>query len=329
MPIRAKCSGCQTVVGAPDAAAGKKVKCPKCAGLIAVPAAAVSDFEVVDDAAPPPPAKPAVARAIPAKPAKPKAEFEVVDDEEIDDKPAKKKGKPKKPVVVEDDDEEEDDDDDDRPRKKKSAKAGGPPWLLIRLGILIFIGAILIGGVYLWKFGGSSNSSTGSAGNTAAGGREGPKFVELNDPAGGFFVLVPTEPVKDPGSVPGLQGNAWKSVTTDGKTTVKVGSFNLPPGIFPMDRAVDPAAALAQMDPRAIDAKGYTKVKQEQKLIGGKMGVLVVLAPNTPAGTPGRQHVVTGIVFDEKGKLYGIEITGAEAADDQLINTVFNSFRIL
>jgi DNA-directed RNA polymerase subunit RPC12/RpoP len=330
MPIRAKCGGCGAVVGAPEAAAGKKVKCPKCAELILVPAA-TSDFEVVDDDEPPPvKAKPVVAKAIPAKPAKAPAEFEVVEDADDDEPPAKKpKAKPKKRVVEEEED--DDDDADDRPRKK-GKKAGGPPWLLIRLGILLLVGTLLIGGVYLWKFGGKdSGGDSGNGNNNPAGGgnnNAGPKFVELNDPAGGFSVLVPTQATKDTG-MPGLQGSSWKSVTADGRTTVKVGSYTLPPGIFPMDRAVDAGAALAQMDPRLLDGKGYTKVKQEPKQIGGKMGVMVVLEPKNEPGKLPKQHIVIGIAFDEKGKLFGIEITSAEAADAQLVNTVFNSFRIL
>ncbi|MBN9518901.1 hypothetical protein J0H58_10345 [bacterium] len=40
MPIPVVCANCQTRLNAPDAAAGKKVKCPKCQAVMAVPAAA-------------------------------------------------------------------------------------------------------------------------------------------------------------------------------------------------------------------------------------------------------------------------------------------------
>jgi len=39
MPIRVQCAGCQTVLNAPDAAAGKALKCRQCGGRVPVPAA--------------------------------------------------------------------------------------------------------------------------------------------------------------------------------------------------------------------------------------------------------------------------------------------------
>ena len=40
MPVKVKCSGCQTVLNAPDRVRGKAVKCPKCGTAIRVPAEA-------------------------------------------------------------------------------------------------------------------------------------------------------------------------------------------------------------------------------------------------------------------------------------------------
>ena len=98
MSIAVVCSKCSAKLSAPDSAAGKRVKCPKCQNAIAVP------------------------QALPAEP-----EFEVVEDEP---QPAKKPAtKPKVKAVVELDDEDEaprtkrrvndDDEDDDQPKKKK------------------------------------------------------------------------------------------------------------------------------------------------------------------------------------------------------------------
>ena len=127
MPIPVVCPGCSAKLNAPDAAAGKKLKCPKCAGVIAVPSAD-ADFEVVEDEPAPPPKKPAPAPA-PAKPiAKPSVRAVVEEDDEDDEKPKKK---PAKAVVEVDDDEEEekpkkkakavveDDEEDEKPKKKK------------------------------------------------------------------------------------------------------------------------------------------------------------------------------------------------------------------
>lgn len=57
MPIPVVCGNCQTRLNAPDAAAGRKVKCPKCQTVMPVPAAA--------DAAPPPPPPPPAAGGSP------------------------------------------------------------------------------------------------------------------------------------------------------------------------------------------------------------------------------------------------------------------------
>jgi TM2 domain-containing membrane protein YozV len=53
MPIIVTCPSCSTTLKAPDAAAGKKVKCPKCTSPITVPAPApapVADPEPVEEA---------------------------------------------------------------------------------------------------------------------------------------------------------------------------------------------------------------------------------------------------------------------------------------
>src|SRR5581483_1241549 len=55
MPVSVTCP-CGAKLTAPDAAAGKKVKCPKCGHPVAVPAAA--GFEVVDEEEPAPATRP-------------------------------------------------------------------------------------------------------------------------------------------------------------------------------------------------------------------------------------------------------------------------------
>ena len=55
MSIVVTCPSCAANIKAPDAAAGKKVKCPKCTSTIAVPAAAPPPvFDDFTDDAPPP-----------------------------------------------------------------------------------------------------------------------------------------------------------------------------------------------------------------------------------------------------------------------------------
>lgn len=63
MPIAVKCPGCQAALKAPDTLAGKRVKCPKCQGVIPVPAPA----PVAEEAPAPAPApvvKPRTRRSV-------------------------------------------------------------------------------------------------------------------------------------------------------------------------------------------------------------------------------------------------------------------------
>jgi hypothetical protein len=111
MPTTVQCPGCSSRLNAPDAAAGKKVKCPKCQTLIVVPA-----------------------------PRPPAAGFEVVDDRTAL-KPARSKG-PAAPAVEAD--VQLEDDPDDRPRKKRRKAAGPPPGVLIAAAaacVLLLAGA--------------------------------------------------------------------------------------------------------------------------------------------------------------------------------------------
>ena len=47
MPIQVTCPSCKTMFNAPDSAAGKKAKCPKCSGVIQIPTPVV-DEEILD-----------------------------------------------------------------------------------------------------------------------------------------------------------------------------------------------------------------------------------------------------------------------------------------
>jgi hypothetical protein len=68
MPIDVTCPGCQATLRAPDAAAGKKIKCPKCQTVADVPAAAPPAGNQVSAAPPPPPQPLATAAPAPAPP---------------------------------------------------------------------------------------------------------------------------------------------------------------------------------------------------------------------------------------------------------------------
>ena len=77
MSIAVVCSHCSAKLNAPDSAAGKKVKCPKCQSVITVPEALAPEFEVVEDE--------------PQAPKKPKAVVKAAVELDDDDEPPRKK----------------------------------------------------------------------------------------------------------------------------------------------------------------------------------------------------------------------------------------------
>jgi DNA-directed RNA polymerase subunit RPC12/RpoP len=136
MPISVLCGACSAKLNAPDAAAGKKVKCPKCGSPLVIPVPS-NDFEVVEDEPAP---KPTTAKA------KPKPVL-LEEDDEDNAPPPKKAGK--KPVVVDDEEEVE---DAPKPKKKKSKgktkkAAGNNLPFLIGGGVL---GLALVGFLVYW-----------------------------------------------------------------------------------------------------------------------------------------------------------------------------------
>ena len=173
MSILVVCPGCSSKLNAPDTAAGKKVKCPKCQGAVPVPAPEATAFEVVEPkpAAPPESERPTRAASRPTAKA--------ADDED----------RPRKRRRDEDEDEDEDErprgkrrdeDEDDRPRKKgkKVPKAGGVPPVLLFGGIAAAVLAVGFA-VYWFGFRDGSGDSTASPGpGPAPGGTPGPGGVQ-------------------------------------------------------------------------------------------------------------------------------------------------------
>jgi phage FluMu protein Com len=121
MPINVTCPTCNATLRAPDTAAGKQIKCPKCQTVITVPGAAAPPESQVTPAAPPPP----MATAAPAK--------AVVSDYEEENRPRRR---------------ERDDDYDDRPRRRwrrSSGKGDQQSSSNNGLSIGLGIGAIALG----------------------------------------------------------------------------------------------------------------------------------------------------------------------------------------
>lgn len=188
MAIAVLCPGCNARLNAPDSAAGKNVKCPKCATLMTIPSAtADDDFEVVDDS----PQSPGRAAPPPAT-RKPVKTDVMLDDDDDDDRPRRRR--------------DDDDDDDDRPKKKKKgkkkAKSGGlSPGVMIAIafGALLVLGGGGIGIYYATRDKSketTSNTSGGGGGRSDSGGKAAPPagWVSFSPPSGGFKVYMPIAP---------------------------------------------------------------------------------------------------------------------------------------
>jgi hypothetical protein len=147
MSIAVVCTNCSAKLNAPDSAAGKKVKCPKCQTSMIVPEPLPEEpaFEVVDE---PEPAK------------KPKAKATVADDEEEEEKPRKNRveaeseeeEKPRKKRQA-----ERDEDDEERPKKKrkKQEESEGNSMMVRNIigGVVLLVLLGVAGWVYYDKFG--------------------------------------------------------------------------------------------------------------------------------------------------------------------------------
>ena len=110
MPISVLCPSCNSKLNAPDSAAGKRVKCPKCQVLMELPAAE-PDYEELDDEPAPPPI---MAKSKPKPAGKP-----VTEEEDDDEQPVRRKPHRRR---AESDDEENDDEENERPSKRRASR---------------------------------------------------------------------------------------------------------------------------------------------------------------------------------------------------------------
>lgn len=338
MPISVLCPSCSATVHAPDSAAGKRAKCPKCHEIMILPSNEpedvvedVEDFEVVDE--PAPKRKPRV----------------VVDDDEDDedDTPVKKKpksrggettsAKRKARVVVADDDDDDFEEDEERPSRTskkgsqanrprkngKSKSSDGPPkGLLIGGGLLLVL--LIAGGLYFALRGGSGSGSTSSTSSAS----KGPNWVKFEAPDGSFVSAFP-DGAPEPETLESLAqksggGNANPEDVKKGMDVLKTLGVKMEGWsreyqgrrytVFVM--AAPPALA-AQFTPEAIMQQGAGQkgagqnkdlVKSESAFssggIQGKQMVTQNKATNrwsfARVGTPGQGKILAIVVESEK-----------------------------
>jgi hypothetical protein len=179
----------------PDAATGKRVKCPKCQTVIAVPAAEPDVVEVGDDEPTPPPRKSVAAAKPPTRPAPARRDDD--DDDEDRPRPAKAAVRKSRPARDEDD---EDDYDDDEPRPRRGKKGGGKKKGmsgltigLIAAGALVVLGGVGYG-VYALAF--KEKDKTVDKGSGDGSGTDGKAKVpdgwkKVDGSAAGFTAYLP------------------------------------------------------------------------------------------------------------------------------------------
>ena len=111
MSISVLCPSCNSKLNAPDSAAGKRVKCPKCQVLMELPAPE-PEYELLDGT------PPIIAKAKPKPPSKQAIE----EEDDSDDRPVRKKQSRR---AESDDEPDEDEDEDGRPAKRRAANRRG------------------------------------------------------------------------------------------------------------------------------------------------------------------------------------------------------------
>jgi hypothetical protein len=331
MPITVACS-CGAKLRAPDAAAGKRVKCPKCGSPVPVPAAD-ADFEVIDDPPPPPVKKmPTVAAAVKRKP-EPVEVNEAVDEDDEDEKPKKKK--PRR--------ERDEDDEDEKPKKKGKRRVGKnreeeKKKRTIRL-ILGIVGAVVVLGVMVGVIMAVLhviNNDPAKAGLPAQ-----PTQPKVATPptgwktfkAGGMSVWIPesvtlTERVPEPGEKnPAVTASkSWtnfdpKNPPQGAVAIYEIGRGQLEPAFADKFRQ-DPTAAWDELLKKAnAGAAAGVNITATDDTLGGERGKQIVIRlPNDVRVTS--RSVVKG------GEMYTASVLSRGAGeDDPAVKNFFDGFR--
>ncbi|MGL6073496.1 MAG: hypothetical protein ACRC8S_04960 [Fimbriiglobus sp.] len=328
MPLSSVCPTCSTKLNAPDSAAGKRVKCPKCQTILVLAAPEVEDdagFEVVEPEKPPL----RVAKLIDspkAAPAKPKRIMDAVEEPkpsenyDLDDD---EKPRPKSRSSRRDDDEDEDD-YKPKPRKKKAKKrsssssSGGNSKLAAIGGVLFTI--LVIVGVCLKVYSAYYNvdkiynkptrpdpnqaASGGPGGNAPTGSN----WQEFTVPELGLTVSTP---------VPMMDGRAQAGAAVQ----------NIPSFLIYMGANGDSEYAITsfEVDPAQAprgNVNGFLDKALTDFGNGAGLGSPVRISDATLAGTKGRQAVfqngkygVMRVVFT-RGKMLIIGVVSRKSLDE-------------
>ncbi|MBX9625340.1 MAG: zinc-ribbon domain-containing protein [Gemmataceae bacterium] len=304
MPIPVACPGCSARLNAPDVAAGKRVKCPKCQTLIPVPAA--SDEEVDE-----PTARPSARRPR---------------DEGDDDRPRRR---PR----------DDEDDADDRPRPKRRRAAAGSGGVPVWAWAVGGVGLLAAAGVVLWLTVGGKGGEVRPLDATAPKPGDGAVGVDRAERKelkpgekveGGRSVGLPTvEPgpdgwakVDDPvhGVRVELPGRAFSvaMAANDRKAAADRG-YNQAEWSAMMDRAEGKAEVLMYRrttpDPYPSDPAGLWDAFDKTQLRSTRLDTTPpTTAPATVDGRPAAEVRYRGVTFKERSARAGLG--AADEPDD-------------
>jgi hypothetical protein len=267
MPIPVQCTGCPVRLNAPDTAAGKMVKCPKCQTLVPVPSAAPApppptpappppraaalDFD--DEPTPAPVKKLGTAPKPAAKPAPPPEPLGL-DDEPAEEPPARKSGTAPRPAARKphDDDEEEEETDKKSRRKRRGAAAGGPPVaLVLSIAGLIGLGIVCAVGYAAHSMIAGREDAKGGGGGGATKTAVPTGWKEFTSKSGGFKAYFPPGEVRERAydqptgknpptgkkkEQPQYSGTWVVAEAPDGSVMVMVAGLKFRPGVSADDR---------------------------------------------------------------------------------------------
>ncbi|CAN5607420.1 hypothetical protein BH11PLA2_BH11PLA2_06520 [soil metagenome] len=329
MSIAVQCPECNSRLNAPDAAAGKRVKCPKCATVMQIPA--VDDgfevvdegngFEVVDEA--------------PAKPkAKPAPKRRLMDEDDDDDRPRRKRK-----VVDEyddDDDEEDDEDEDDRPRKIKAKKkaTGSSKLPLITSGAIAAVLLLGVGGYFLFSGSkGGTSSVTGvnwtkfdaSDGSYTAYFPNGAPTAASFDELGGEKAKTPqeAEQAKQFMEAMGMKFDAWKK--TDSGRDYLVFTITLPAAMASQMKKEDLTKPMPKGGRGGVGEMAGMKdgeiLNDETTTVSGQTAKQVLVKDKT-----GKYMFMRIFFVGEKVVMLGVKSSSEMKPDDAAAKEFFNKF---
>jgi hypothetical protein len=317
MPISVLCPSCDTPVNAPDSAAGKRAKCPKCQEVMILPGGA-EGFEVVDEPVPKKKPRVRVEEDEDERPTR-KSRRRDEDEDEVDDERPKRKSSRQ----MDSEDERPSrksrrrDEDDDRPRKKGAVTAGNSKglWMGVRIAIMIAVGV----GVYFALRDKDDADGQGAAQKSGIPD----DWVLFTHPNEHYSVIFPDIPVEKPlpNSRPqaGTTSSLWQVLTDDRRlyqVVVQVHS-ELPPGDVPagfLDRLCDRFSESLQ--PRAGKEISRTDTK-----LGGLTAKEMTYSSEAMSG-------VVRLAFTGK-KMFAVVIMqpGKTVPADDLVRYFFNNFK--